>query len=137
MEIVVMLGLVGATAAIILTPLLKRRPEPDPREAAPAHPGGSAAEALADLEFDRATGKLDDDDYAALRADVMASHAAEAAPTDPGRPAARAPGDTLDALEAEILALRQQRRFCAACGTALPKVARFCPDCGTPVAARR
>jgi ribosomal protein L40E len=135
MEIAVMLALVGATAAIILTPLRTRLPEPGSDAPAPVRSGTDAADALADLEFDHATGKLDDDDYAALRADVETARAAEAAhPAPAGRatPALR----TLDALEAEILALRRKQQVCTACGTALPKAARFCPDCGTPVAAR-
>jgi hypothetical protein len=134
MEIVAMLALVAATAAIILPPLLKRIPRAAPAAVVLASPGTSATEALADLEFDHATGKLDDHDYATLRADVEHARATETGPA-PGGPATR-PGETLEALEAEILAVRKKGRFCAACGTPLPKAARFCPDCGTPVGAR-
>jgi hypothetical protein len=135
MEIAAMLALVGATAAIIITPLLTRTPTPWP-QAAPGRRGAPAADALADLEFDHATGKLDDDDYAALRADLQTAGASEDARRAVDRPAAPPTGTSSDALEAEILAIRRQARFCVACGAALPKAARFCPDCGTPVGGR-
>jgi hypothetical protein len=134
MEIVAMLALVAATAAIILPPLLERIPGAAPVPVVPASTGTSASEALADLEFDHATGKLDDHDYAMLRADVERARVTETVPA-PGRQATRA-GETLETLEAEILAVRKKGRFCAACGTPLPKAARFCPDCGTPVGTR-
>jgi hypothetical protein len=135
METIAMLALVAATAAIILPPLLKRVPWMGPSSLAPVSPGTGAAETLADLEFDHATGKLDDADYAALRADVEHARLEESARPAPAGEAAR-PEETLESVEAEILAARRKGRFCVACGTPLPKAARFCPDCGTPVRVR-
>ena len=135
METIAMLALVAATAAIILPPLLKRVPWTGSSSLAPVSSGPSDAETLADLEFDHATGKLDDTDYAALRADVEHARAAEAARPAPAGEAAR-PAETLEPVEAEILAARRKGRFCVACGTPLPKAARFCADCGTPVRVR-
>ena len=130
MDVVAMLVLVGVVGAIILTPLFRRSGVvPFEGTAAAQGQAGRRAEAvLADLEFDHATGKLADDDYAALRSRVEAA----AAPTAPAPVAA---DEITDSLEAEIRAARA-RRFCTGCGTALPQAARFCPVCGTPAEGR-
>jgi len=132
MDVVAMVLLVGVVGAIILTPLFRRSGFVS--LAGPPAPGGQAgrktADALADLAFDHATGKLTDDDYAALRSKVAAAPAASAAPLS-------LPAEVVDPLEAEIRAARRLRRSCAGCGTALPQAARFCPACGTPVEGRR
>ncbi|HET6947763.1 MAG TPA: zinc-ribbon domain-containing protein [bacterium] len=129
MELIVILILVGATAGLILWPLLSR---PEARSAeGPASPlvpvsrGHAALSALKELEFDLATGKIAEDDYKMLRARYEA-RAVEAL-TD--APAVR-PVAPDEALEAEIRAARG-RRFCTSCGSALPSGARFCPSCGT------
>jgi hypothetical protein len=125
MEIVVMLLLVGLVGAMILSPLVKRSGIALPAGAGAAGP--HTEEALADLEFDHATGKLADEDYETLRSRIRA---AEAAPVPPVRTVT----DTvLESLEAEIRAARGHRRFCTGCGAVLPNAARFCPACGTPV----
>ncbi|HEY6102978.1 MAG TPA: zinc ribbon domain-containing protein [bacterium] len=129
MEVVVMLLLVGVVGAMILGPLVRRSqtgaPEAIVRTSAAG--GRRAAGVLADLEFDHATGKLADDDYEALRAQV---HAETAAPEPPVRAAT---DRVLDDLEAEIRAARALRRFCTGCEAVMPRAARFCPACGTPV----
>lgn len=129
MELIVILILVGATAGLILWPLLNR---PEGRSAegrslppAPAAKGRMALAAIRELEFDLATGKIAEDDYKMLRARYEA-RAVEAL-TD--APAVR-PVAPDEALEAEIRAARG-RRFCTSCGSALPSGARFCPSCGT------
>jgi len=129
MEIVVMLLLVGLVGAMILSPLVKRSGIALPAAGAGAAgvAGPHTEEALADLEFDHATGKLADEDYETLRSRIRA---AEAPPVPPVRTVT----DTvLESLEAEIRAARAHRRFCTGCGVVLPNAARFCPACGTPV----
>ena len=129
MELIVILILVGATAGLILWPLLSR---PEARSAeggslppAPAAKGRMALAAIKELEFDLATGKIAEDDYKMLRARYEAK-AVEALTEAPAvRPIAPD-----EALETEIRAARG-RRFCTSCGTALPSGARFCPSCGT------
>ncbi len=127
MEALAMLVLIGVVGVIVLPPLFRR--------SAPAPAGGTtvaeqgrerdrAADGLRELEFDHATGKLADDDYQTLRARYEPAAAAAPAPRR-----SRVDGLT-DRLEGEILAARRARRFCAGCGTALPKAARFCPGCG-------
>jgi rRNA maturation endonuclease Nob1 len=132
MEIVVMLLLVGVVGAMILGPLVKRSETVPPAAGSDAAAAGpQRADVLADLEFDHATGKLSDDDYESLRAQIQAAE--PAAPV----PAVRTSTDgMLDSLEAEIRAARARRRFCTGCGAVLSKAARFCPACGTPVPPR-
>ena len=132
MEVAAMLVLVGVVGAIILTPLFRRSGLVSlaATAAEETHAGRQAEDVLGDLEFDHATGKLADDDYAALRSSLETAAAASTAPV------AVAAGEAIDPLEAEIRAARRFRRFCTGCGMALPKAARFCQACGTPVEGR-
>lgn len=117
-----------------------------------------ALRALKEIEFDRATGKLSDADYdalkaeyttealAALRADSAAAPAATPAiswPRTVAPPAARATCPTHGVrpeAEARFCSVCGRRLaaatgFCAKCGTALEPDARFCATCGRRVAA--
>lgn len=147
MELVGMLMLIPVVAAIILLPLLRPRAEAAGAEdAADLRAGQARGEAdgariralaaIKELEFDYATGKIDEGDYTMLRAryDVKAletlrpeTQRAEGTPSIMDDLTAR--------LEAEIRAARG-RRFCAACGGELPRAARFCPACGSSVEVR-
>lgn len=135
MDLLVMLILIGAVAAIIVYPLFRRSETgavmPTP-QAAPARTRLALA-AIKELEFDYATGKIDDDDYRALRARYDA-RAVDALEHPEPRNAGPQPTteDVSAQLEAEIRAARG-RRFCTNCGGPLPKTARFCPACGTHV----
>jgi hypothetical protein len=95
--------------------------------------------ALREIEFDRATGKLSDTDYAELKAsytrdaiDAMRSsdnREAERAV----RPAATAAGGMLavdDPAEAAILRYRVRGSDCPSCGPRPESDAAFCSDCG-------
>ncbi|MCO6453488.1 MAG: zinc-ribbon domain-containing protein [Caldilineales bacterium] len=86
--------------------------------------------ALRDLEFDHSTGKLTDEDYQAIRADLMRRTVA-APRTDEGN-------TMLDAqIEAAVLSYRRDKRSvnnCTACGAELTSGSRFCAACGAPVA---
>jgi hypothetical protein len=135
MELVMIAVLVAATAVLVLWPLIRPlgpgETEHDPAAESTREPAARAAQAaIQELEFDFATGKIDEDDYRALRVRYEAAATAEA--HERAAPAAarrRIPSD--EALEAEIRAARG-RRFCVACGAALPAGARFCPACGRP-----
>lgn len=133
MDLFAMLILIGV-AAIIIYPLV-RRSEAVPARAAP--PSGAAQTRLAltaikELEFDHETGKIDDDDYRALRTryDARAVEALERAESGRGGPPSAHSDDATARIEAEVRAARM-RRFCTNCGGMLPKAARFCPACGT------
>lgn len=99
--------------------------------------------ALRDVEYDYATGKLDDEDYEDLRGELAAEalqalQAEEDEAREPeesdvgGYPAGR----SLDELEQEIAAYRTALRkgvFCASCGHLNEGGSRFCAQCGSPL----
>ena len=106
---------------------------------------GAAIEALREIEFDRATGKLSDADYealkatytrealAALRADDSARAEAAIAADDPAEAAVRRyRGTVLGAPACEAHGPRPEPDavYCSECGRYL---AGTCAHCGTPV----
>ena len=135
MNLIAMLVLIGAVGAIIVYPLIRRSEDDSGKQPAPPDVAARKRLALAaikELEFDHATGKIDDNDYRVLRA----RYDARAVETLDRSRSPRPPEPPLDdgaaQLEAEIRAARG-RRFCRTCGGPLPKAARFCPACGTNV----
>jgi hypothetical protein len=101
--------------------------------------------ALADLDFDRSIGKVNDDDHATLRAQLMTE----------GVDVLRRLDETTN-VESRVEALVAERRqaaaqsapgtrqaallgamsvYCTGCGSALRANDRFCGKCGIPVAA--
>src|SRR6059036_1073084 len=112
-------------------------------------PGAVALRALKEIEFDRATGKLSDTDYDALKAEyttaALAALRAEAGTRVGPAPAAqRAPavaGPTRLPAPDAVFCSECGRRlaaapgFCTRCGTALERDARYCHSCGARVAA--
>jgi len=108
----------------------------------------SAVEALREIEFDRATGKLSDDDYSALKAEYTRAAlvemrggqeptpvvASDAGATRAGI-AAPEPNDSasvgvMDAAEAAVLRHRTVRRTCETCGPRPEPDPVFCSSCG-------
>lgn len=145
MELLAMLILIGAVAAIIMHPLVRRSPAVPVRAAESTEAARTrlALTAIKELEFDHETGKIDDDDYRALRAqyDARAVEALEHPEPDragamPVQPGATAQDEAIAQIEAEVRAARM-RRLCTTCGGVLPRAARFCPACGTPVVVTR
>ncbi len=155
--IAVALGAVALVLGPIVWPQRVVRPadapveaEDDPRE----HRKDLALAALKEIEFDRATGKLDEADYERMKAAYTAEaleaiRAADAAaaepaevPQEPALAKLRAtagvvaghglPGD--DPAEALIAAKRKAakggRKFCSACGAELEGAGKFCVECG-------
>lgn len=141
-------ALVGLAAVwLVLQPLvLPGRPRapvyepPDPEET----PKGVALAALKEIEFDRETGKLSDEDYAflkgkytgvaldALRAESGEASASPAAATGPGRG-----GDVEAMIAARVRALRSAATsappgapVCSICGPRPEPDAVFCSTCG-------
>ena len=88
----------------------------------------SAVAALRELEFDRATGKLSDADYADLKARYTKSAiAAMRRETDADQPTAR-PTDA--EVEAAVRAHRERLAGCPACGPRPESDAVYCSNCG-------
>ena len=98
---------------------------------------GVALAALKEIEFDRETGKLSDNDYEFLKqkytVEALAAMRAEEGAT---------PGDLEARVEAQVSARVATLRadggteaVCGACGTMAGAGARFCPACGKPLGA--
>jgi hypothetical protein len=138
-----LLGTVLALGALsyVLWPLLNeqvaapeaRRPGAPP---AAADEESLASTALREIEFDRATGKLSDDDYEELKAKYTRLAEAEAA-TGAGAPplerldvVALAASATDDPVEAAVRAVQARRPACPTCGPRPESDARYCSGCG-------
>ncbi len=116
--------LVAAVAAVIAMPLspiasVQARDEPAANDELWQHEKAVALLAIAEADFDRATGKLSNDDYAILRSDYE------------GR-ALRAIGelDRLDTLPVVGLAV-VPAGFCGHCGVRFKDPDRYCSSCGS------
>jgi double zinc ribbon protein len=91
----------------------------------------SAVAALRELEFDRATGKLSDSDYAELKARYTKSAiAAMRRPTTEGGTGAPATRPTDAEVEAIVRTQRQRLAGCPACGPRPESDAVYCSSCG-------
>ena len=94
--------------------------------ARPAEGDEDAIVALREIEFDRATGKLSDSDYADLK--TRYTQRALDAMRASGTVAADAPVE--DVVEAAVLAIRSRLRSCARCGPRPEPDAIYCSNCG-------
>jgi len=95
--------------------------------------GSSAIDALREVEFDRVTGKLSEDDYAILRATYAPQALAELRAREGGHGelAVVAPGTSpSDAAERLIARMRTRRTACGGCGPRPEPDALFCSSCG-------
>ena len=103
-----------------------------------------ALAALKEIDFDRATGKLSDEDYAELKSRFTAEalealKAVDAAQTAGTEASVATAGP--DDLELRIRAARishaprptPHARFCLECGSSLEGAKKFCLDCGAAV----
>ena len=86
----------------------------------------SAIVALREIEFDRATGKLSESDYAELKAQYSGRALTELR----GRKEAAAAAPA-DAIEARVLAYRRTHKECPTCGLRPEPDAMYCSTCGT------
>lgn len=98
-----------------------------------------ALAALRDLEYDRATGKLDGDDYEALKLELSREALVHLGPDEAS--GARRETEAMRAsrqLEDEIAGIREAIRRgmqCSSCGHLNPIGARYCGRCGDVLAA--
>ena len=141
--------LVGiALTALVVGPLVSRAPlaaevddEPEEFEQTPK---GIALAALKEIEFDRATGKLSEDDYQFLKAkyaqQALAALDAEApAQANALTAVAESPADVESLIAARARAIRaasaSRAPTCPTCGPRPETDAVFCSDCGARVVA--
>lgn len=130
--------LAGGVMLFLLLPILRgdwatfHRSDDEPTEAEARK--GVALKGLRDAEYDYATGKLDDDDYLALKGEL--SRQALTAMEEASRPGEASPGgaaDDLDDLEAEIARARHglaEGHTCHSCGHVSAPGSKFCSSCG-------
>ncbi len=139
LELVAGVAVAVAAMAFVLEPLERRIGDvawvvPDlevtPLEESES-PRVQALLALKEIEFDRATGKLSDGDYAELKARYgrQALAAMDAEQTQ-----ARVVAGAEDPAEALIRAARQDLAVCPSCGPRPETGATFCSECGRPLA---
>ena len=164
LELIVGVLLAAGATYYVLFPILRPAPDLPRGKAAPSDEGDDpdddwspqtvALRALKEIEFDRATGKLADADYEALKAkytgEALAAMREEqgtgsreqrkSAPRAP-RPAPSCPQHGPRPERDAIFCSDCGRRlgtapgYCTRCGTELEKGARYCERCGARVAA--
>lgn len=132
-----------AALALVLEPIIRPAAAPLPRADAEddevpleesASPKVQALLALKEIEFDRATGKLSDEDFERLRA-RYARQALSALDAEAERDARVATAAaTEDPAEALIRAARVGLRVCPSCGPRPEAEAAFCSQCGRRLA---
>ena len=134
----VLVGLVVVAAIIspLTRPGVTAPPGADEPEDLEETPKGIALAALREIEFDRETGKLSEEDYDTLKgrytAEALAILRQEEGPTAPDpATAAEPPGDPVEALIAErVKKLAGAAIRCPGCGPRPESDALFCSGCG-------
>ncbi len=118
--------------AYVLYPLLRGASVAMPVPAAEATPESSAIEALREIEFDQATGKLSPEDYATLKSTYTVLALAELRKREGAAAVGEvsAPNDIEDAAERMIARAKQRAMSCVSCGPRPESDALYCSDCG-------
>jgi hypothetical protein len=137
----VALAVVAVLAAPLTRPGVTAPPGAEEPEDPDDTPKGIALAALREIEFDRATGKLSDDDYAQLKSRYTAEALAVLRAEEDGAkpPAEAAPsvatGDAVEDLIADrVRRLQAAGIRCPACGPRPESDALFCSSCGRSLA---
>ena len=127
----VIIGLVLATAGLffVMKPFYTKSSLKSKRASVgnkPEEARLAALSALRDLDFDYRTGKVSEDDYPALRSQLLAE-AAKYVDLE------KEQEDKIESLIRARKTKGTQERICDQCGKALDENARFCPHCGAEV----
>ena len=133
------LVIVLLAAFFVAWPMLQDAPAaseaPDSHEGTPEHEKEQALLAIREADFDHQTGKLSDEDHAALRAELEAralsamaeiENASALHPVPPSAASTPAGAGASAAQPARV----GPGGFCAACGVRFVRDARFCSGCG-------
>lgn len=121
--------------AFVLMPLLRGAvAQPDVAAVPELPPEASAIDALREIEFDEATGKLSPEDYATLKATYTPLALAELRARET-TDAALGADAVEDAAEALIARVKAQGPRCPTHGPRPEPDALFCSDCGAALAA--
>jgi rRNA maturation endonuclease Nob1 len=136
--IALVIGAALAVAALlyVLFPLFDSvTPRPKQLSPRPIEASETAIDALREIEFDKATGKLSDADYASLKAEYTRTALVELRSRDESAaPVVATPNvvgaEGVDAAEAAVLRYRSVRRECDTCGPRPEPDPAFCSNCG-------
>lgn len=143
MPLVVGTGLALGGLMLVLWPLmgdqsgLARDTEREAKRAArraqspPEEASDGAVAALREIEFDRATGKLSDLDYAELKTRYTSAALAELRAQVPAATIATGDVSSLSAVENAIRRAKANQRSCAVCGPRTEADATYCSSCGS------
>jgi len=126
--LVVGLALFAAASLFVTKPFRSRQPatnRPQADAADPKQARAAALSALRSLDFDFQTGKVSEDDYPALRAQLVAEAAKNI--------------DAVSGDDERIEAMIRARRAvvgkpCPKCGKKIAGDGRYCPECGAELA---
>lgn len=125
--ILIGLGMIGVALPFVMSPFRKKRAENANKSTAPVqYEEGRVAtlSALRDLDFDHKIGKVIDEDYVPVRAQLLAEAAQYI--QQEGK-------EQEDQLEALIQARRASKdASCEGCGASMQADQRFCTNCGAP-----
>lgn len=143
-EVALVVGVVLALGALafVLLPIFAPMGEQPVRQppAGVSRPGDrqdTAVDALREIEFDRVTGKLSDDDYATLKASYTQQALAAMRAAGAGAAQAGSAGGTdIDPAEAAILRYRARAHACRVCGPRPEPDALYCSECGLYLSGR-
>lgn len=127
-------GLAFVLYPLFANPGVRLAPLPPPLD----HPEEDAVAALRETEFDRATGKLSDSDYEALRsryteralAELRLRDSVVAAAAVASATGGEGDGEVVDVAEAAVRRQRARMHECVACGPRPEPDAVYCSDCG-------
>lgn len=129
-ESLVLIGLGVLAAVFILRPLVRGRESRTARGRAvegPAHP--TAPDELAELELDRAMGRVSEADYDRWRGELVADMVARVPATT-----VESPPDATGRAEALVRQWREAPRpVCPTCGIRPQPEAKYCSNCGNAV----
>jgi hypothetical protein len=119
---------VGAVAFVLYPLFFGEVGDASAAHAAETMPEDSPILALREIEFDRATGKLSDSDYAELKKTYGERALRELRASDIAPPAA---AQASDPIEARVRAYRMTHRECPTCGLRPEPDAIYCSTCGS------
>ena len=134
----VALAVIAVLAGPLTTPGVVAPPGADEPDDLEDTPKGIALAALREIEFDRETGKLSDEDYAELKSKytaealaVLRSEPAAVGSTESARQSAPGGEDAVEAMIADrVRRLQQHGIRCPSCGPRPESDALFCSSCG-------
>jgi hypothetical protein len=130
-------GLLGLSIFYVTLPWVdkkSKKPLPSAKKATTTDQYEETLVALRDLDFDHSTGKITDDDYSTLRAELLVKASQELE-------ARKQKEQEFDSLIESAIQTRKKAKsssqFCGKCGHAIDPSDRFCTACGQPVQSLR